>query len=158
LIVITRDLHLISDFLLTPEIFRYAAEFGVSKESLCLDSIDKNEVWLAYIINDRMVGLINLEKTSGCAVKIHPYILKEHKVSYKAMIRECYTFIGNNIIGCVKVNAVIACKFKRTIEIAKELGMKVEGEIRDNYQVSENEVCDSIFLGITKDEMVEYYG
>jgi len=151
------DYTYINTFMTLPEIFKYAAEHTVDISEVGI-SRSSNDIWLSYCYMDEKVGLVNLIKTSSTAMSIHPYILEEHKVLFKDMILCVYRFINSYIHECVKLNATIASKFNRTIEIAKDCGMIVEGRIRDNYRISATRICDSYVLGITKQEMGECYG
>ena len=143
---ICHDLEYIKEFMLKPEVYRYAAEYGNETREF-ID--DEKQCWIDY----NGIGLINIEIKTGCMIEMHPYILREYKDKYKDMILELFKRIKERMPEEVqKINAVIPEAYKNTCAIAEEAGMTKEGVDRSSYR-HENGICDRILYGITRSEL-----
>ena len=137
----------VKEFMLDPNVYRYAAEYGASEEMEF--NCGNKELWLTY--DD--IGLINLHVETGSMCRFHPYIKREHKDKYDGMIKEFFKwFIDNMQAEAVKLNAIIPVVFDGAQQAARRAKMTVEGIDRMSYR-TEKGACDRILYGITKEEM-----
>ena len=138
-------------FMMLPEIYRYASEFGTNKESIVFSHSAK-ELWLDY----DSVGLINVHVETGAMCRFHPYILRSHKANYDGMVKEFFSWFTDNMPKeAVKLNAIIPRIFKGAILAAEKAKMTMEGIDRDSYR-HDNGVCDRLLFGITRAEIDQW--
>ncbi len=139
-------------FMMLPEIYRYAAEYGVEKENTVFVYGPK-EFWLTYRVGTEPVGLINMHIETGSMCQFHPYILREFKGYYDAMVRAFFDwFMEKMPLEAVKLNAIIPTIFKGALKAAERAKMKTEGLDRMSYRTADG-VCDRVQVGITREEM-----
>lgn len=149
MISICRDMGAIRDFMLLPEITRFAAEHGSNPEAEVFKTDDR-EIWLFY--GDE-IGLINMTVETGVMCEFHPYIRKDHKLEFDAMIKCFFKWFAENVPKeIIKLNVVIAKIHKGGIKAAEKAGMKHEGIDRLSY-LSKFGACDRMLLGITRKEI-----
>lgn len=145
-------MQLVKEFMLLPEIYRYCAEFGVDKCNIKFTS-DNKEIWLAYKVDGKNIGLINLHVMTGSMCMFHPYILREHRAGYDGMIKGFFGWCKDSLPPeVVKLNAIIPTIFKGAIKAAHTAGMKHEGIDRLSYRHKRG-VFDRLLYGITRDEI-----
>lgn len=149
----THNMTAVKQFMQLPEIWRYCSEYGADKEAQTY-TFSKKEVWLAYVVDKRPVGLTHLYVITGSACQFHPYILKAYANHYESMVRAVFAWFCENMPPeAVKLNSIIPTMFKATIEVAKKAGGKVEGIDRNSYRRTKNRVYDRMLIGITREEM-----
>jgi hypothetical protein len=147
ILALCEDIEHIKGFMMRPEIYRYAAEFGNKEQTF---ECSKKECWLDY---DKGAGLINIEVKTGCMIEIHPYILRERKADYKKMIETLFYYVRKFMPEEVqKVNAVIPAIYENTCKIAESVGMTKEGVDRSSYRYNGG-ICDRILYGIKRSEI-----
>jgi hypothetical protein len=146
------DMDFVNDFMTLPEVRRYAAEYGAEDEAFITDS---RNAWLSYLVNDQIVGLINIHIITGCAAQFHPYILRKFKNDYDNMVQEFFQwFVSSGQDTITKLNVVIPDICKGALKAANNARMTIEGVDRDSW-LTENGPCGRIMLGITLKELVE---
>ena len=143
----------VKDFMLLPEISRYAVEYGSDLESEVFEA-NGRQCWLSYIVDGKRVGIINFYLKTGTMGMFHTYILREFKKNYDVMVQEFFNwFLDEMPEQMVKLNVVIPTQFKGAIKAAESAGMTREGVDRMSY-LSEDGPCDRILLGIIRREMI----
>ena len=144
----------VREFMLLPEISRYAVEYGADpkdSEFVC----DGRNGWLIYNHEEEDVGMIKFYLLTGTMGQFHPYILRKFKSSYNTMAEEFFQwFVGSVPEQICKLNVAIPKQFKGAIRAAELGGMKHEGVDRMSY-LSKNGPCDRMLLGITRREMMK---
>ena len=151
MIEVERSAGHIRGFMNSPEIYRYAAEYGAGEIN---PTFERGEVWLSYVKDGLKVGMISLYVVTGSMCQCHPYILRAYRDNYETMLRELFKwFIDNMPKEAIKLNAIIPTLFSTTIEIVKKVGGKVEGIDRQSYRRTKTRVYDRVLLGITREEM-----
>ena len=139
-------------FMMRPEVYRYAAEFGVNEDQVEF-SDGPRKIWLCYIQGKQVVGLIDMHVETGSMCIFHPYILREHKSNYDQMVQEFFTWFAEFMPKeAIKLNAYIPIVFKGAIMAAERAKMKREGLDRMSYRTADG-VCDRILFGITREEL-----
>lgn len=152
MISICTDYQQILEFITLPEIYRYAGCVGGSIESVQVRENDSS-FWLSFVNNGEVIGLTVFHKKNSCTTEFHPYILRAFKHLYNEMVQEIFAwFIEKMPENYIKLNAVIPNIHKGAIKAAEAAGMTLEGVDRMSYQ-TENDVCDRINYGITREEM-----
>ena len=142
----------VKDFMLLPEISRYAAEYGSDLESEVFEA-NGRQCWLSQIVDGKRVGLIKFYLVTGTMGMFHPYILREFKKNYNVMAQEFFNWFLDEVPDqIVKLNVAIPRQFDGAIKAAESAGMTREGVDRMSY-LSEDGPCDRILLGITRREM-----
>lgn len=143
----------VKEFMQRPEIWRYCAEYGADKETKTYTT-SKKEVWLAYVVDKKPVGLVNLYVITGSACQFHPYILRDYRQHYEAMVRALFIWFDENMPPeAIKLNSIIPTMFKETIAIAKKVGGQIEGLDRMSYRRTKTRIYDRVLIGITRGEM-----
>lgn len=152
MISVCNSLEFIRSFMMLPEIYRYAAEYGNNPDKIEFTDGEK-EMWLTYHQGRDKVGLIHLQIETGAMCSFHPYILRANKESYNNMVKLFFEwFMGNMPDKAVKLNAIIPSIFPGPLKAARAAGMVEEGVDRLSYR-TENGVYDRILMGITREEM-----
>lgn len=142
----------VRNFMLQPQITRYAAEYGSNLEDKEYTT-NGRQGYLTYKVNGKEVGLIDFHLVTGTMAQFHPYILRKYKEHYDDMNRAFFQWFLKEVPEqIVKLNAYIPTKFKGALNAAGRVGMIVEGVDRLSY-LSEDGPCDRILLGITRREM-----
>ena len=148
----TANMQAVKDFMELPEIWRYCSEFGADKEKKTYTHGPK-ETWLAYVVDNEPVGLINMYVITGAACQFHPYIKREYAKHYDSMLKQFFKWFCENMPDtAIKLNALIPTKFRATIAAAKRVGGKLEGTDRQSYR-TEKRIYDRLLFGITREEM-----
>ena len=154
MIKVCKDMVQVREFMLLPEISRYAVEYGADpkdEEFKC----DGRNGWLIYNHEGQDVGMIKFYLLTGTMGQFHPYILRKNKDRYNEMAEEFFQwFVGNVPEQICKLNVAIPKQFKGAIRAAELGGMKHEGVDRMSY-LSKNGPCDRMLLGITRREMMK---
>ena len=146
-------MQVVRDFILLPEISRFAVEHGTDIDDVIFQNSDR-ELWLKYEIDGEVVGMIDTVFLTGAACEFHPYILKRHRASFDLMVQSFFKWFVTAIPAqVVKINAWIAEIFKATIKAAYRAGMTLEGRDRSSY-ITKRGVCDRLLFGITREEIV----
>ena len=144
----------VRDFMLLPEVSRYAVEYGADpkdEEFIC----NGRNGWLVYSNDGLEVGMIKFYLLTGTMGQFHPYILRKFKNSYNEMVQEFFSWFVENVPEQIcKLNVAIPKQFKGAINAAEVAGMKHEGVDRLSY-LSKNGPCDRMLLGITRREMMK---
>jgi len=142
----------VKEFMQSPEIWRYCAEFGADKESKTYTHGPK-ETWLAYTVDRKPVGLINMHVMTGSMCQFHPYILRAYKDKYDEMVQEFFAMFAKDMQKeVIKLNAIIATCFKGAIRAAFRAGMHQEGVDRLSFRTKDG-THDRILFGILREEM-----
>jgi hypothetical protein len=153
LISVCKDKEVVKSFMLLPEIWRYAAEYGTSPDDIRSANTDRN-VWLMYSINNDLAGLTQLEIINGAMASFHPYILREYKAKYDIMIKEIFSWFLLNIPKQIeKLNAYIPIICKGALLASDRAGMKTEGLDRKSF-LTEFGAVDRVLKGITRQELM----
>lgn len=143
----------VRNFMLQPQIVRYAAEHGSDLENEEF-KVDGRQGYLTYKVNGKEVGLIDFHLVTGTMAQFHPYILRKYKEHYDDMNRAFFKWFLKEVPEqIVKLNAYIPTKFKGALAAADRVGMIVEGVDRLSY-LSEDGPCDRILVGIIRREMI----
>ena len=146
------DMNLVKMFMTLPEVRRYAAEYGAEDPVFETDS---RNIWLLYSTKEEYAGLINIHIETGTMAMFHPYILREFKGLYDAMVQEFFGwFLGKAPTQILKLNVLIPQIYKGALESADRVGMTKEGVDRDSF-LTESGPCDRILLGITRKELTQ---
>ena len=142
-----RDRALVESFMALPEIYKYAAPPGAG-DAATFTTDSGREIWLGFYVDGFLSGIIKVQIETGSMAMFHPYILQEHKAFYKSMALMFFSWVkGNMPKELLKLNACVPVIFKRTIAIAEESGMAIEGVDTLSYRHKFG-VCDRILLGI----------
>ena len=154
MIKVCKDMEQVRDFMLLPEISRYAVEYGADpkdEEFIC----NGRNGWLIYSINGLEVGMIKFYLLTGTMGQFHPYILRKYKDYYNEMVQEFFAWFVENVPEQIcKLNVAIPKQFKGAINAAEVASMKHEGVDRMSY-LSKSGPCDRMLLGITRREMMK---
>lgn len=149
-----RDMHYVKEFMLLPEISRYAVEYGADpkdEEFIC----NVRQGWLVYSVDGEDIGIIKFYLCTGTMGMFHPYILRAHKEKYNEMVQEFFSWFIDEVPEQIcKLNVAIPKQFKGAINAAEVAGMKHEGVDRMSY-LSKDGPCDRMLLGITRREMIK---
>ena len=146
-----RDMSIIEEFMMLPEVRRYAEEYGSATPKF---EASKKELWFTFRKSGEAAGMINMHVETGSMCQFHPYILRKHRMNYVEMVREFFGwFIKTMPPEAIKLNAIIPSCYKATIDAGIEAGGTVEGVDRMSYRKDESKVYDRILLGITRQEM-----
>ena len=144
----------VRDFMLLPEISRYAVEYGADpkdEEFIC----NGRNGWLIYSKDGLEVGMIKFYLLTGTMGQFHPYILRKYKDYYNEMVQEFFAWFVENVPEQIcKLNVAIPKQFKGAINAAEVASMKHEGVDRLSY-LSKSGPCDRMLLGITRREMMK---
>ena len=142
----------ITNFMLLPEIYRYAAEFGAVKEDIEFTQGER-EIWLSFEKDGERVGLINMTCETGPMCEFHPYILKKSSADFDRMIVEFFEWFDINMHEqATKLNCYIAKMYKATTAAARRAGMTLEGTDRGSF-LTKYGPCDRLMFGITRGEI-----
>ena len=154
MITVCKDMLIVRDFMLLPEVSRYAVEYGADpkdEEFKC----DGRNGWLIYSKDGLEVGMIKFYLLTGTMGQFHPYILRKYKDYYNEMVQEFFAWFVENVPEQIcKLNVAIPKQFKGAINAAEVAGMKHEGIDRLSY-LSKSGPCDRMLLGITRREMMK---
>ena len=154
MITVCNDMLIVRDFMLLPEISRYAVEYGADPkdaEFVC----DGRNGWLIYNHEGQDVGMIKFYLCTGTMGMFHPYILRKFKDSYNTMVKEFFKWFVDNVpVQICKLNVAIPKQFKGAIRAAEVANMMHEGVDRLSY-LSKTGPCDRMLLGITRREMIK---
>ena len=152
MITVCKDMEVVRDFMLLPEISRYAVEYGADpkdEEFIC----NGRNGWLTYNHDGLDVGMIKFYLSTGTMGTFHPYILRAHKEDYNEMVQQFFAWFIKEVPEKIcKLNVAIPKQFKGAINAAEVAGMKHEGVDRLSY-LSKSGPCDRMLLGITRREM-----
>ena len=153
MIRVCKNVNTVRDFMLLPEITRYAAEHG-SKPDDEEFKLDSRNGWLIYNHEGRDVGMIKFYLCTGTMGMFHPYVLRAYKSEYDNMVQEFFKWFVDNVPEQIcKLNVAIPKPFKGAIKAAKRAGMRSEGIDRMSY-LSKDGACDRMLLGITREEIL----
>lgn len=142
------DMAYVREFMLRPEIYRYAAEYGNDPDAAEFVS-DEKQCWLDF----EGVGLINIHIETGCMIQFHPYILRTHKERFNEMVLKLFHYFDKCLPEeVVKINVTIPVIYENTLRAAETVGMTSEGLDRSSYR-HKGGVCDRILYGITREEL-----
>jgi len=142
----------VKSFMMRPEIYRYAVEFGCRVQDHSFISTD-SDFWLSYRQDNELIGLINVHVITGAMCQFHPYILHKHKDGYNRMVLEFFkTFKEIMPENMAKLNAYIPVVFNGAIKAAKQAGMVEEGIDRQSYLTSKGAI-DRIMFGKLREDM-----
>ena len=142
------DMAFVKSFMTLPEIRRYAAEFGASKDGVEFKTDDR-EAWLIY----NGVGLINIHILTGSMITIHPYILRENRAQYNEMLTEFLAWFLANVPDQIqKINTPIPIFCVGAIQAAFHHKMKVEGVDRMSY-LTKNGPVDRVMFGLLRGDI-----
>jgi RimJ/RimL family protein N-acetyltransferase len=154
MIKVCHDMQAVSEFMLKPEITRYACEYGSSPEDETFTANGRRG-WLGFYHEGEMIGLTKFYLVTGTMGAFHPYILRKHKEKYNGMVRQFFEwFLDDAPEQICKLNVYIPLQFKGAIKAALDVGMTKEGVDRMSY-LSKAGPCDRIMLGITRREMIK---
>ena len=81
MIEVCKDMKVVRDFMLLPEISRYAVEYGADPKDEEFES-NGRQGWLIYNHNGLAVGMIKFYLCTVTMGMFHPYILRSHKSKY----------------------------------------------------------------------------
>lgn len=138
---------IVEDFMHLPEIWRYAAPPGAHIEQ-AMTSDNPQEFWLGFFVNGVLSGIIKTHVETGSMAQFHPYILSAKKSLFKSMCLDYFKWMKANMPPeLLKLNAVVPIIFKKTIDVAKDAKMQVEGTDTLSYRHRFG-VCDRVLLGI----------
>jgi hypothetical protein len=150
MISVCKDMGLVRDFMLLPEISRYAVEYGADPKDEEFEC-NGRQGWLLY----SNIGMVKFYLLTGTMGMFHPYILRAHKHQYSEMVQAFFKWFINNVPEQIcKLNVAIPKQFKGAINAAEVAGMKHEGVDRLSY-LSKDGPCDRMLLGITRREMIK---
>jgi RimJ/RimL family protein N-acetyltransferase len=141
------DMEFVKEFMYLPEIKRFAEEYGSAEKEF---NTTPHDVWLAYLVDNDKVGLINVHVMTGTMCMFHPYILREYRRHYMRMVKEFISHFFDTIDLC-KLNVTIPVCFPGAINAARRAGMAHEGTDRSSYLTAEGPV-DRMLFGITREE------
>ena len=145
-------MDIVKDFMLMPEIMRFAVEYGSNVDDKTFQN-SAHELWLKYEVDGEVIGLIDALFLTGAMCEFHPYILRKHRAKFDGMIQEFFKWFVTAIPEqVVKLNAWIVETFKGTIKAAERANMTLEGRDRSSYR-TKNGVCDRLLFGITREEI-----
>ena len=148
------DMNVVREFMLRPEISRYATEYGADLEAVVFTTKERS-CWISYTLNQEVIGMISLHLITGTMGEFHPYILRKFKAKYNHMVKEFFKWFIDNVPEQIcKLNVAIPEQFKGAILAAETVGMKHEGLDRMSY-LSKSGPCNRILLGITRREMLK---
>lgn len=143
-----KDMSFVKGFMTLPEVWRYCAEYGTNSDTVEFTSDDK-ECWLRW--ND--YGLINLHILTGAMVTVHPYILREFKDDFVAMLNEFLQWFLVNVPDQIqKINVPVPIFCIGAIQAAFKVGMIVEGVDRMSY-LTKNGPVDRVMFGLLRGEI-----
>ena len=154
MIEVCKDMKVVRDFMLLPEISRYAVEYGADPKGEEFKCNGRNG-WLIYNHAGLDVGMIKFYSSTGAMGTFHPYILRAHKSKYNEMVQEFFAWFVKEVPEQIcKLNVAIPKQFKGAINAAEVAGMKHEGVDRLSY-LSKDGPCARMLLGITRREMIK---
>ena len=147
----TFDMGLVHRLIQDDEIWNTMAEDGISKE-VFYPSFDSMSCWLLAKDGDEVIGVVLIHNDNSKSIKIHPYILPEHKGKGKPMAKAFYKWLVENCKGIAKVIITIPFCYKRVYLFAKVAGFIDEGINRMSY-CKDGKMYDQWNLGLTIDEI-----
>jgi RimJ/RimL family protein N-acetyltransferase len=144
-------MEFVRNFMLLPEISRFAAEHGANKETAEFLS-NERAAWFTYSVKGVSVGLIYIHVVTAPMCMIHPYILSAYKRHYLKMVKMFIKWFFDKMPDIAsKINVAIPVTFPTAIKAAHKVGMTQEGIDRDSFLTSDGPV-DRVLLGITRAE------
>lgn len=154
MIDVCKDLEFVRDFMLSPEISRYAVEYGADPKDEEFVS-NGRQGWLGYTKDGQIVGMIKFYLVTGTMGMFHPYILRKYKADYNQMVFDFFKWFSDNVPEQIcKLNVAIPTQFQGAINAAEAVGMIIEGVDRMSY-LSKEGPCDRVLLGITRQELIK---
>lgn len=147
----TFDMDQVKEILMIPEVWERAAEDGADKDTY-YPGFDLMCGWLLCKDGEDIVGLIYVHNDNTMTIKMHPYILPNHRGMGKAMMTSFYQWVINNCPNVIKVLVTIPFCHKRVYKFAKRVGFVEEGINRQSY-IKNGEIVDQWNLGLTIDEI-----
>jgi len=147
----TFNMDQVKEILMIPEVWERAAEDGADKETY-YPGFDAMCGWLICKEDEDIVGLIYIHNDNTTSVKIHPYILPNHRGSGRQMMFSFYRWVVNKCPNVLKVLVAVPTCYKRVYKFAKKVGFIEEGINRKSY-IKNGELYDQWNLGLTKDEI-----
>jgi RimJ/RimL family protein N-acetyltransferase len=147
----TKDLELIKAFIMQPEIYKYASEDNASMDPEFTES--GREVWLLAIEDNEAIGIVNSHLENGTAAWFHPYIMRDHKDKYLALVNLFLKWFDQFFpVEIQKLNAYIPTYARRAYEIAMKAGFKDEGLNRVSY-LKNGKLWDRHLVGMIRSEI-----
>lgn len=149
---ITFDMDLVKSILIRPDIWERAAEDGIDKEAF-YPSYDSMSLWL-LCKDEENIGIILIHTDTSISIKIHPYLMEEHRERGREMMTEFYKWFLENT-DTHKINVIIPEPFRRVVNFSKKIGFKHEGFSEESYKKN-GKIYGQYQLGITRNKVEEY--
>lgn len=147
----SKNLTLVKEFMLQPEIFRQAAEDGASLDYEFTES--EREIWLFAIENGVAIGAISVELENDTTAWFHPYILSSHKNEYLKLVKLFLDWFNLYFpVEVQKLNAYMPTYAKKAYKVALSAGFKDEGLNRMSY-LKNGKLWDRHLVGIIRRDL-----
>lgn len=146
------DMQALKDFISIPEVWENIHDAdGLPKDFMPLNTPES--VWLLCVIEEEIVGVIYLHHDNSYTLKLHPYILKEHRKESRNIMFKFYEWFLDSIPEqVIKLIVSIPTTHKKVINFARKIGFQLEGNNKKSY-IWNDMVFDQLNFGLTRDEM-----
>lgn len=153
-IVRAKHMDALRQFLCLPDIWENIAGKNVSQDNFYPQNTHEC-LWLLVIDNDETIGVIFLHHDNSFTLKMHPYMLKSHKMLAKKMMKKFYEWFDETMPEqIIKLIVSIPTSRKPLINFAKNVGFEMEGNNRQSY-IDDGIIYDQINMGIARKKMTE---
>lgn len=139
----------IRSFMVNPEVWNKISQDGHNPDDF---GIDETAGWLAYKVNDKVVGMFCFDECQGPMARFHPYMLSEYKMehAYKAC-REAIKYAFDEV-GVLKLVAQVPFLYKEVYNFGLKLGFIEEGVNRKSF-LKNGKIYDQWHLGMMQGEL-----